>query len=414
MTVPAAVATFGAAGVECQVLSAQIHHGRDDATSQPVASSVTLELVGPLPPEAVIGARVGVSAVLGGVTFPRFDGEVTDLGVGWESVDTARPRVIAVGDMARLGRRPIGDTPWGQELDGARVARILTLAGFPPDPLTTDPGTVAVLARDVDRQPALPLAQSTAEDGAGILWSDCAGTIRYADALHRRGAQVALELRSCDVGIGLGWEETLEGLVNDAHVRYGPTPVGGGDQPEVSAHDQASIDARGSFGASLSTSIATAVDAQKRADLIVARQAAPWWVLGGLELDLYLFDTATTGAILGLEMHDLVSITGLPEGSPFTSALLWVEGWRETIEGVDGGVAWRITYATSDYCRTAAPPLWDDLPPSLTWDTVDPARTWNGATCLPPQPPRGRWNDVPSSIRWDTVDPAATWDSWQY
>jgi hypothetical protein len=416
MTVPAAIATIGDRAtrrIECQVLSATVHHGRDDASSQPVASTATLELVGPLPPEALIGQRVHLEADLGGTRYTRFDGEVTDLAVGWDSVDITRPRLIAVGDLGRLGRRIVGDAPWSQELDGARVSRILTLAGFPPDPLLSDPGTVQVLARDVDRQPALALAQGTAEDGAGMLWQDREGRIRYADALHRRGAQVALELRSCDIGLGVGWEETLEGLVNEAHVRYGLAPDGG-DQPEVAAHDQGSIDARGTFGASLSTGIATAVDAQKRADVIVARQAVPSWLLGGVEVDLYLFDDAMTAELLELEVHDLVSVTGLPQGSPMTSAPLWVEGWRETIEGVDGGASWRIAFATSDYCRTSAPPTWNDLPPSLTWATVDRARTWDRSTCLPPQPSYGRWNDSPSSLRWETVDPAVTWDTWPY
>jgi hypothetical protein len=413
MTVPAALAMFGSSSVECQVLSAQIHHGRDDPTSQPVASSATLELVGPLPPDAVIGARVTVTAELRGVSSTRFDGEVTDLGVGWDDVDHPRPRVIAVGDLARLGRRPIGDVPWNQELDGARVARILELAGFPTNPFLSDPGTVQVLARDVDRQPALALAQSTADDGAGVLWQDREGRTRYADAMHRRGAELELELRSCDVGIGLGWEESLDGLVNDVHLRYGPTPEGS-EQPEVYATDAASIDARGLFGASMTTAIATAVDAQKRADLIVARQAVPSWLLGGLEVDHALFDDATTAAILGLDVHDLLSITGLPEGSPATSAFLWVEGWREKIDGGDNGPTWQLAFATSDYCRTAGTPLWDDLTGGETWDTVDPALVWNRATCIPPRPSFGRWHDVPASLRFDTVDPATTWDTWPY
>ena len=414
MTVPAAIALIGDAGVECQVLTAQIHHGRDDPTTQPVASTASFELVGPLPPEAVIGARVVIAAEWGGVQYPRFAGEITDLGLGWDSVDIARPTLIAVGDLGRLGRRPVGDVPWSQELDGARVARILTLAGFPPDPLLSDPGTVQVLPRDVDRQPALALAQGTAEDGGGIVWQDREGRIRYADALHRRGAPVALELRSCDVGSGLEWSASLEGLVNEIHLRYGVAPDGG-QQPEVYASDPASIAERDTFGASLSTSIATATDAQRRADLIVGRQSVPAWILGGLELDLAVVDDATTTALLeAVEVHELLSITGLPETSPATSALLWVEGWRETIEGSDNGPAWMIALASSDYCRTGAPPQWNDLPASVIWDTLDPALTWDRATCIPPQPSRGRWNDAPASLRWDTVAPATTWDSWPY
>ena len=62
-------------------------------------------------------------------------------------------------------------------------------------------------------------------------------------------------------------------------------------------------------------------------------------------------------------------------------------GWREAIEGVPGGaITWSVAYATSDYCRTAAPPLWDDLPAALTWDTVDPAGRGISAVCIPPQP----------------------------
>jgi hypothetical protein len=418
MTMPDAIAWVGAgeAAIECQVTSAQIHHGRDDPTSQPEASSATLELVGAMPSEAVIGARVRVSAVLGGVEYPRFEGEITDVSVGWDTPDIARPTIIAVGDLGRTGRRVVGDAPWPAELDGARASRILTLAGFPPDPLVTDPGTVQILARDVDAQPALALAQEVASDGGGVIWQDRAGAIAYADALHRRGAVVGLTVDACDVGIGLAWEQSLEGLANDVRVSYGLPPVGGGDQPAVTASDPASIAARGTYEAKLTTQLATVTDAQRRADEIIARQSVPTWVLGGLELDLALLDHAHTVALLEtLDMHELVAITGLPDTSPATSAALWVEGWRETIEGVPGGgLSWRVAYATSDYCRTSAPPNWDDLPPELTWNGLDPARTWNTALCIPPQPSRGGWDDAPATVRWDTLAPTVTWDTWPY
>jgi hypothetical protein len=413
--IPAAVVWIGddTNHVECKVLSASIKHGRDDPASQPIASSATLEILGPLPAEAVIGARVSVLAGSGSLGV-RFAGEITDLGVGWDSVDIARPRVIAMGDLARTGRRIVGDVPWPAELDGERVNRILTLAGFAPDPLSTDPGTVQLLARDVDRQPAQGLAQEAATDGGGLVWQDRAGRILYADAEHRRGAAVAAEFEACDVGLGLGWSQTLEGLANEAHVRYGIAPDGG-EQPEVVASEDASIAARGTYAVSMTTRIATVADAQRRADEIVSRAAEPAWILGGLELDLGLLDPAQLNAVLtAIDVHSLVSITGLPAGSPATSALLWVEGWTETIEGTEAGagIAWHVSYATSDYCRTAAAPRWDDLEPTRTWDTVDPAMTWNRASCIPPQPSTGRWNDVPASLRWDLIGDPPTWDTW--
>ena len=402
-----------AARVECSVQRARIVHGRNDPTSQPAPSTATLELVGPLPPEAVIGARVEVRADLGGgEQLERFAGEVTDLGVGWDSVDVAVPRIIATGDLGRTGRRPVGDVPWPQELDGARVARVLELAGFPPDPALTDPGLVEVLARDVDRQPALALAHEAADDGGGIVWQDRAGRILYADAVHRRRTPIALELQACDVGLGLGWVQSLEGLVNEVTIRYGPTPEAG-EQPEVHATDPVSIAARGLYGASLTTRIATELDAQRRADTVVVRQARPTWVLEGLEVDLELFTLDEVRALLELDVHGLVSVTGLPAGSPATSALLWVEGWSEDIVATQGGgVSWRVAFATSDYCRTAGTPRWDDLPAAETWDTLDPGLVWDSAWCIPPQPSRGRWDDVAASTRWDQLPPALTWDAW--
>jgi len=412
MTRPVAIVTIGAGAdqIECQVLRASILHGRDDALTQPVASSATLELVGELPAAAVIGARVMVEAEYSATKRrTRFVGEITDRGVSWDDVDIPTPRIIAVGDIGRIGRRVVGDAPFPVELEGERVARILTLAGFPPEPLLSDPGTVHVLARDVDRQPALGLAHATAEDGGGMVWQDREGRVRYADAQHRRGIVDTLEVQACDIGIGLEWSETLEGLVNDVTIRYGPTPEGG-EQPEVRASDPDSIAERGTFAVSTTTAIANVEDANERAGLIIARYARPAWSLGGLELDMDLLDLVQTEDVLTLDVHSLLSVTGLPESSPQTSAVLWVEGWAEIID--PGG--WVIAFNTSDYCRTAAAPFWDDLPPAVTWDSIDPVLSWDDARCMPPEPPRGRWNDVPSSVRWDTVDPTTTWDNWQY
>lgn len=404
--------------VECNSLSAIVHHGRDDASTQPLASTLTLELVGDLPAAAVMGASVALGARVIGetLTYLRFSGEITDIGIGWDSVDVPRPRIIATGDLGRMGRRMVGDVPWPAELDGDRVNRILGLAGFPPFPSTlSDRGTVQVLARDVDRRSALELAQETAGDGMGMVWQDRSGRILYADAIHRRGSVVTYEFNACDIGIGLDWQLSPEGLTNEVFLGYGPVPDGG-EQAVIHGLDQGSIDERGTYAERISTQLATAGDAQRRVDELIARQADPAWVLGGLEVNLAALTPEETLGVIGLEVHSLVSVTGLPAGSPATSALLWVEGWRETIEALeDGTISWILAYATSDYCRTAAPPRWDDLPADATWDAIDPARTWNGAVCMPPVASRGRWDDVAASLRWATIQPPTTaWDNWPY
>lgn len=411
---PRASAQLGGPGmavdVACELTQATIHHGRSDPDAQPEASSCTGEFITEIPlANLAIGTPIVIRAAFGSVTAsPRFDGFITDVRLGWRDPDTVVGQFTAVTGLADMGRRIIGDAPWPSELDGARVARAIQLAGVRTNSTRNDPGVVAILARDVDAQPALDVATEAAVAGGGILWNDRAGQVQYADAEHRRNTPISVELTACDLPMSVEWDQNLDGLVNDVRIRYGLAPDGG-EQPEVHAWNQPSIDARGLFGASLSTVIAGSADATKRADYIVARQAVPIWAFVGsaLQLDTRFMPAALIEKLLGLEVHDLVHLTGLPESSPYTSALLWVEGWVEEISAFD----WTLALLVSDYCRTAATPRWDDVDPGYTWDSMG-ALTWDQATCLAPVPPRGRWDDVPATVRWDGVPPTVTWDTW--
>ena len=396
--------------IECQVLSAAIHHGRDDATTQPSASTAVLELVDALPPEAVIGALVRVRAQLGPrptINLVRFTGEITDVRIGWDPLEgrlLARPQLICTGELGRLGRRMVGSTPWPAERDGHRVQRILAAAGVDSHSDVQDPGTVDVLARDVDRRAALELAHETANDGGGILWQNVRGWSLYADAAHRRGAPLGFTFDACDLGVGLLWTQSLEGVVNDVFVRYGD-PVA-----ELRSTDPVSVTEFGTFAASLSTRLVAEHDARRRADELVARQSRPAWIIGGLELDLYYLDSFTVNQLLDhLEVHTLIRVVGLPPESPATEAYLWVEGWRESI---DPG-SWILQLAVSDYCRTAGAEPWDAMAQSMTWDTADPAMTWDGAVCFPPSFESGAsWDEAEPGTRWDDVGSSIGWDSW--
>ena len=412
--IPTAEVAFAATDETCSVERAVIRHGRDDPSSQPQTDTATLEIVGVVPAGTDIGTDIAVDAIVAGVRYRRFAGQISDIAIAFESVDRPVATIIAVGQLAAMGRRIIGDEPWPVELDGARANRAIALAGVPTDPVRTDPGTVQVLARDVDAQPALNVAQDAAVDGDGMLWMAKDGVVLYADVRHRRGYAVALALDACSIPLSIVWSKGLEGLANDIRIRYGAE----GAEAEVHLADDDSVAELGEYGASLSTRLANASAANARATLLLNRQSRPAWILAGIGVDLGLIgamreltpaaDAADTVAILGLEVHNLVSVTGLPDGSPAASATLWIEGWTETI----AFGSWLIEYAVSDYCRSSTPPAWDDIPLDRTWNNVDPARTWDAIYCLPPTPPAGRWNDVPSSLRWNQVPPATTWNSW--
>jgi len=414
MTLPAAIVLVDGLAVECEVMHATIRHGRDDPSSQPEADAATIELVGQLPAVATIGARVSLLALdpFDASESERFAGRITDIRTGWASLDVPLATIIAVAELADMGRRIIGAAPYPAELDGTRVNRAIVAAGVTTDAARSDPGYLTVLARDVDAQPALVVAGDAAYDGGGFLWCAKDGAVLYADAYHRRNAAIAVELVACDLPIELTWSIGLEGLANDVDVRYGVAP-GGGEQPSVHADAPGSIATYGTHGASLTTRLADEPDAQARANLIVARQSEPVWILSSLGFPLQSpgVDYELTTALLALEVHDLISVSGMPAGSPMTNAYVFVEGWVETI---DPG-SWSIELLVSDYCRTATAPEWDDVAPGWLWDGLDPGMTWDSITCLPPYVAGypDRWVDVPSSQRWDELDPAIEWDEWE-
>lgn len=361
--------------VDCDVADVSINHGRGDPGAQPEASTASITMPLGLADGVEIGAQVliGTDVPPGGSV--RFVGTVTDIATEWETrydptngVVNVLPvaRIMAAGPLADSGRRYVGDVPWSQETDGARVSRILT--GIGAYVRQVDPGTVQILARDVDRQPALSLMQDVATDAAGVVWEPRDGGLCYADADHRRNTPVSLTLDACDVVMSPRWSRSRSGLVNDIAVRYGVDPAGG-EQPAATASNAASIATYGRMAYSVATQLAALADANAMAQLLMVRNSQPAWLLDGIRVDLAILDATKTAAVLGMDIHSLLAITGFPAGGPSSSATLWLEGWTEDIS-LGQHV---LSLFVSSYCRTAPPPTWDEVPPTWTWDTIDTA-----------------------------------------
>lgn len=404
--------------ISCLVDEVSVKQGREDTDSQPDAASATVDIsfdsdTTALPGGVDVGGLLQVTTTLAGAVHVRFVGTVTDMAMGWEAAGDDTPdrvvaQVIATGPMAHLGRNIVGDVPWPQQLDGERVATVLAAAGVTLDPLYSDPGTVQILARDVDSQSALDVAQEVASDAGGMLWATTAGEIRYADAQHRRGITPALTLDACDILVTPTWQRTTEGMVNSVSIGYGLPPDDGGESPRYVAQRDDSISRWGTFGLSSTTQLAELGDAEALGNLLLTQNHDPVWVLSALPVSVADLSAADTEALLNLQPNDLVEVTGLPAaGAVPTSTSLWVEGWAETL-------TWgthALELVVSGYCRTSPPPRWNDIDPGATWDTSK--GTWDDAACLGPLPNLGRWDDQPASLRWDQLDPAVTWDTYQ-
>jgi hypothetical protein len=364
--------TVAGVDISCLVDTVAVHHGRDEPGAQPEASSITVEFTtdaDPLPPEVEVGAAVVVTTTTtGNPASTRFTGRVSDLALGWDDQGEGTPdagvgQLVAVGALADLGRRVVGDAPFPQELDGARVSRVMSLAGITLDPGTSDPGTVQILPRDIDSQPALGVAQGAASSASGVVWETRAGEVRYADAVHRRGVTSSLTLDACDILVTPSWRRTIEGLVNQVSIGYGPIPSEG-EQPRYVNESAQSVSKFGRYNYTTTTELAALADAQAFGDLLLARNSTPVWVMASLPVDVKGLDDARYNALLALDMHSLLTLTGLPAiGTAPTSANLWVEGWHETL----GWDTHEIELVVSGYCRTSPAPYWDDVDPGWLW-----------------------------------------------
>lgn len=386
----------GGADLSCLIDTVTINHGRDDTGSQPEASSVSIDGTtdfDPLPGAVEIGAYVVVTTTTL-TAHRRFLGRLTDIALGWEDMGEATPdsgvfKLTAVGTLADLGRKVVGDAPFPQELDGARVARVLALAGVVLNPATSDPGTVQILPRDIDSQPALDVAQGTAFSGGGVVWETAGGEVRYADSSHRKGVTSSLTLDACDLFVTPTWRRTLEGLVNEVSIGYGVAPEGG-EQPRYTATNDASKGKFGRYGYTTTTELAAVADASALGQLLLVRNGSPVWVMAALPVDTKGLDDARMEALLSLDMHSLITLTGLPAiGAAPTTAVLWVEGWRETLEfGTHD-----LELIVSGYCRTVPAPRWDD---------VDPAWLWGGST----------WTEQRRNLCGNPIGPTGTALTW--
>jgi hypothetical protein len=397
----------------CEQVS--IHHGRDDSTSQPIASvaSVDLDLTDDTLPSVVeIGSWLGVDTLTPSGGGTRFWGRITDVDATWvdaaaDTPNAGRARILAAATLADLGRYVVGAAPWAAELDGARVARVLALTASIATGVV-DPGTMTVLARDVDSADALTVIAETAGSASGVLWQTRDGLVSYADADHRRNLPSLLTLDAAQLLVAPSWSRTLAGMINEASVGYG-VPAAGADQSRVIVSSAASIARYGRYAYSVSTSLATLADATELATLLVARGATPVWIMDTLPVAVEELTEADTNTLLALDVHDLITLTGLPvvaAGAPSTAAL-WIEGWSERL-------AWdehTLALVVSGYCRTAPPPYWDDVPPAWTWASI-PTWTWDDAACLGVLPSTDTWANVPASARWDGVPATVTWDTW--
>lgn len=387
------------ADVACAALDGAVSWGRDDTDTQPDAATarVTFDDPNAVTAAAVtVGDRWQIVARVAGAELPRFTGTVVDV-----TVDHAEQRttVTAADELAALGRRRIGDEPWPAELDGARIARILTLADVDQDargawadqagagswaeqpPADTwlsargvrvDPGTVTILPRDVDAQPVAALLRDTAGDAGGLVYVDRAGRIIYRDADHRVDHGEQLPVDACLLVDEAVFARGLTGMVNSLRVGYGDST---GEQQQVAVVDTDSIAAYGRFDVYRGTMLAYAADADTLARRYISFRRVPRWTAPALLVDTALLDelTPTTRGLLAATVSTELTLTGVGAPAPVPDPWpLIVEGGTDTITA--GGLV--VELRVSDRRQTIRGVSWAEQPAGRRWVDVPPALTW--------------------------------------
>lgn len=415
-----------------------IRHGRSDPAAQPDASTCTISFYG----TATIGrVRVGgeltvdlgpSAAVALGLTgealtaaAPRFVGRVTDVTVA-PGVDGTQGSgvftVTAVSARARLPRVPVGgpDVYWPPETDGERAERVLLTVMYSPQVIPVgdaDPGTVNL--HEWAAPPGVPVSNAAtvldeiANQSGGVLATRRAGQIEYHDANHRRGITPLVELTAANVLRTAAWTQQLAGMVNDVTVTYGAPPEDDTPRPSVRVVDSYSTTWHGVIDTVIESEFDDAASATIRATDLIGRRSLPRWRLDALSVDvLRALSTAQAAALAGLEVGELVTVTGFPEPGPYTSTPLYIEGWTETFTAA----GWTLDLDVTEYGLTGPAQRWVDVPQSMTWENVPtwPVEvTWfsavgwySGTDAL------GRWIDTPTSTSWAEVPSVKLWNNY--
>jgi hypothetical protein len=345
-----------------------------------------------------------------------FGGRITDLESAYDAtVGGTVVRVIAQSNLAELGNRYVGDTPWPAQTVQARVDAIIAAAAQPNLTATVDAGvrTRQLCYLDADARPAAGLLTEVAQSVGGALWAPTSVAAQTALRIEDVDARPALfrlvktggviviavaptvgttgiELDAClllldpvrwaqdstdtATQVAIGWQE---------QTAPGPPPTLTA-RTETRTNDALTA-TRGRFRVGISTDLATLTDAANLADTMLARLSIGGWRVTGLVWQIDA-DDVLDGPALSRVMQVLdgttriglpILVTGLPAWSPIspeTTLPMYLEGGR--FSNTRG--AWRLELETSSaVSQGKASVTWDQLPADWLWDQFDPGISWD-------------------------------------
>jgi hypothetical protein len=334
-----------------------------------------------------------------GAYIKLFTGEVSGVYNRFEGAGLGgKPNTLqiqAIGALGLLVKRYAGGVAYPEELDGARIQRILeetlfvawedisntftwndftteTWANYGVQGIDTiDAGRYEMLARSAQVQQAYELTDITQQSGLGYLYDTADFEIGYADA-ERRSENYTTNLIELDadlVNADIQTRLQTADIVNSVVIQY--------DDPvlEVVAQNDTSINNYGLLEEIRSTILAETVDATEQATNFVNYRGTPKTSLEAVSVNLAHSDMTNTvrDDLLAVSMDSLLYLDNIPVGLiPEGYFEGFVEGWTWTL----GRNNLELSMSVSNSIYSTLDVQWEDYNALIQWQNLDNATRW--------------------------------------
>jgi len=381
---------------------ATITYGRNDffeATQPSYCNLELLNLEGTSPAVELLDTIIIEVTNSTGTYVKLFTGEVSSVqnrlagaGVG------GKPNTLqiqAVGALGLLVKRYAGAVAYPEELDGARITRILeetlyiawedisntyiwndftteTWATYGVQGIDTiDAGRYEVLARPVEIDQAYNLTDTTQLSALGYLYDTADFKIGYADA-ERRSENYTTNLIELDANLVNADIQTrlqTADIVNSVVIQYNDPVL------EVAAQNDTSINTYGLLEEVRPTILAQTADATEQATNFVNYRGTPKVSLEEVTVNLSNSDmtNALRNSLLDVSMDTLLYLDNIPIGliaEGYNEG--FVEGWTWTL----GRNNLELSMSVSNSIYSTLDVQWEDYNSLIQWQNLASDYRW--------------------------------------
>ena len=379
-----------------------ITYGRNDffeATQPSYCNIELLNLDGASPVVELLDPVIIEVTNSAGSYVKLFTGEVSGVYNRFEGAGLAgKPNTLqiqAIGALGLLVKRTAGAISYPEELDGARIQRILeetlfiawedlsntqTWNDFTSETWdsygiqgidTIDPGRYEVLARAAEIDQAYNLTDETQQSGLGYLYDTTDFEIGYADAERRitNYSTNLIELNADLVNADIQTRLQTADIVNSVVIQYDDPPL------EEAAQNDSSINNYGLLQEIRRTILAEQLDAQEQAVNFVNFRGTPRTSLESVTVNLSNdgMTNLVRDDLLGVSMDTLLYLDNVPVGLlPEGYFEGFVEGWTWSLERK----ALELTMSVSNSIYSTLDVQWEDYNAVIQWQNLDNTTTW--------------------------------------